>query len=396
MRRRGLEDEPMTLLDDEGHVETRTVELRPTFRREWLLVVAAIAVVVAVGLFSDSGPSAPDEAATPATTTSAVPTTVHRRFSATVRRFHVTTTSTAPRPDGPVAPFTTGTAIVGMDGRGRVSIYDLDTGLSCVVAQSTTTGVYLNQSAATSLARAVVQTGDGVGLVDASCALEQAVTRPGSYPIAVGDEYFWTSGQSGEGGGPLVQHDLSTGLETGLSIDAPAYIGPSVSSGDRLVVGVGGQVTEIRRRAVRDIGPGNPIALNGSLLALVRCQELRCRLHLTDLDTNDSRVVTPIWLTVIPWSTGVFSPDGSLLLVNAQQPGEQTARVVLVDVATGQVHILGKEYNQAVFTVDGTHLIATSVTGAVLMTLDGAQTWPIHNITQAQGGLVAIPTHVDD
>lgn len=381
----------MLLLDDDGHDLPPTIEIRPGrgFRKEWLLIVAAVAVVVGVGLVGDGGQSEP--AASPATTTSAVPTTVHRRFTATVRRFPPTTTTTLAA--GPVAPFPTGTAIAYMGSGGSVNVLDLDTGLRCSIdAPPSDVGVSFFGPSSTTTGPALIPTGRGLTLVDAGCASQTFELSRSSYPLAIGDERFWTTDQDGSRGtGPLVEHDLRTGKATGRTVDASPYVGPAVSSGDRLVVGMAGQMTEVTGRGnLHDLGPGIPVALHGTSLASVRCEQLRCRLYVTDLDSAATKVVSPIWLAVVPWGPGTFSPDGSLLVVQTQQPGEHHPRAALIDVNTGIVRLLPQEYLQATFTVDGAHLIAGDGSWSlVVLSLDGTQAWPIDAKTQS--GVYAMP-----
>ena len=362
-----IDDVEVVLLDDDAPT-SRTVELRPRRRwRELALVVAAIAAVVGVGLVGDD--EGEDAAASPTTssterrstsTTRARPSTTRRAAlvqPSTTRR--QTTTTTWPQHEagtGPILPGgPSGTTVGLVTGNGLVTMVDLDTGDRCTLKVGRDGAWMAGLPPVGGLL--LVQSSDVLLGVDRGCAAtELDIDLNTGYPVTATSERFWIA--TGEYGQHLVEHRLPGGEATGREVDLPRYTGASsFILGDDLVIGANGRMTLLDPDTDerRDLGPGNPLATRGSVVAYADCPELRCGLAVLDVSTGERRVIPGV--EPVSWDPSTFSADGRLLRVPVPGSGDEPSSAV-IDLQTDEVWVLDESVQGPQITPDDRWLVA--------------------------------------
>lgn len=359
-----IDDVEVVLLDDAAPT-SRTVELRPRRRwRELALVVAAIAAVVGVGLVGDD--EAEEAEASPTTTTSERRSTTTSR-TATTRRPALAQPTTTRRPStttswpqleagtGPVLPGEPSRNVIGLiTANGLVTMIDLATGDRCRTRPAAD-GVWMIGLPAVA-GMFLVQSGHSVLGIDRSCAVTDLDVDLGpGYPVTATAERFWLA--MGEHGEQLVEHALPDGTPTGREVLLPRYTGAtSLVLGDDLVVGASGRMTLVDPDTDerRDLGPGNPLATHGSVVAYMDCPEMRCALGILDVATGERRVVDGV--EPVSWELSTFSADGRMLRVPV--PGDHEPSTAVIDLQTDEVWILDEPVQSAQITADDRWLIA--------------------------------------
>lgn len=349
------DDLEVVLVDHRDAPSTRTVELRSRGRgRELLLVVAAIAAVVGVGLIGDAG----DDGATATPTTTSTKRTTTTEPGSTTSRAPRTTTTWPQHEMGtgallPEVP--TGLHLATLDGSGVVTVIDVSTGDRCRnrVAND---GGWMVWNVPAIAGRLLVQTGSGSIGVDRSCGVhELGVNMEHGYPAAADADRVWMGPHEG---GQLVEHRLPSGERTGRTVDLPRFGGPNaVVVGDRLVIGMQGEMTLVDPDTDerRDLGAGTPLASHDNLVAVTTCPKLECRLGLIDVDTGSRRILRGV--TPTAWDQPVFSADGRLLRVPVEGTSREQPASAVVDLETGSVRVIDVMLNGAQFTSDNRWLL---------------------------------------
>lgn len=356
------------LVDDAGPT-ARTVELRPRRRgRELVLVVAAIAAVVGVGLVG--GDDDEDAAAAPTTTTTRARTTTTREPEltqpTTTRR--PTTTTTWPQLEAGTAPLLPGAGpdvrLAVLHGNGIVTVAALDTGDRCRMLLSRN-GAYVPWEVTLPADGILAQTDTTIHVVDRACAARVLFEVRDAYPVAAGADRVWLG--SGGDGQHLVEHALPSGAPTGRTYDLPRHTFTTVVAlGDDLVVGASGEMTVVDPSTDerRSLGPGTPLAAHGTRLALLECPELRCRLAVLDVASGERRTYADI--APGAWDRSHFSADGRVLRVPVAGRDEYQPSTAVVDLETGAARVFDEPLMRTAFTPDGRWLVGQAGSGELV------------------------------
>ncbi|HEX4905097.1 MAG TPA: hypothetical protein VFU93_06580 [Acidimicrobiales bacterium] len=368
------DDVEVVLLDDAGPT-TRTVQLRPRRRgRELVLVAAAIAAVVGVGLVG--GDDDEDAGASPTTTTSERRSTTTRARTATTRRPALaqptttrrpTTTTTWPQLEagsGPLLPDADADLrLAVLHGNGVVTVASVHTGDRCRMLLSTN-GAYVPWEVTLPVDGLLAQTDTTIHVVDRACAMRELFDVRDSYPVAVGPDRAWMASGSGQ---RILERALPSGDLTGRSFDLPRYTFTTVVAlGDALVVGASGEMTLVDPTTDerRSLGPGTPLAVHGTRLALVECPELRCRLAVVDVASGERRTYADVEPGA--WDRSHFSADGRLLRVPVAGRDEYQPSTAVVDLETGTSRVFDEPLMRTAFTPDGRWLVGQAGSGALV------------------------------
>jgi hypothetical protein len=369
--------------DDELAVEL-VDEPAPRPPRRWpqaALLLAAVAVVVGVGMFDDGS----DETSLPTTTTTT--STIER--TTTTRRVHrVTTTEVVPHTepgDGPLLPDAAGTHVVLVRDAGRVDVVDLATGSTCV----TTTGdreTWMPNGGTASAGAVALQTSSGLVTVDAGCAVAGPLPVPWSdaYPSGRTDDAIW-----------MMTDDGTTLTGIGLdgaprqTIDLPPNGGAWISgAGQRLVVAAAGSITLVdpATGSRRDLGTGTPVAATADAIAVLRCPRLTCALSLVDLDTGRRRLLAAGVLGST--NMGALSADGRHLAVTTN-PGPSPHSYV-VDLRTNETTEVDADMVIG-FTSGSRWLLAQSGSDIVAFRPDGSDRQVLMDAIGTNGVSILLP-----
>jgi hypothetical protein len=309
-RRRNEDGESVEILaDDDGWAGAAQVT-RATPRRRWpelALVLAALAVVVALGASGDDAEDATDMPRSTSTTVRRTTTTTRPRVRSTTTTWPLQVSGIGPVLGTDASP--TGTALVIVEA-GTLAVLDLDTGDLCR-ADANGTGPWWIPTPGTHATDVEVHDDQGRSvLIDRRCGLRPSNGRAtdGGWVLARTESGFWTMSD-----GPvptLVEHD--TDGSTLRRIPVPAYSGMT-SDGDWLVVAVAGELVAIDLDEDRRIGLGSgwPLATGGGRVLALRCAELDCALTSIDIESGRSRrLALPL---PTQWEAASLSPDGRWL-----------------------------------------------------------------------------------
>jgi len=348
------------LVDERAPATTRTIEVGRPHRRARELLLVAVAAVVLLGIGVLGGGDDGETVLPGERRRNTIP---YEDFSTTTTTARRTTTTTSwpqyTAGTGPMLPGPpTATALGVLDGRGLLTVVDLDTGDRCQVSVSRDGSAWFPWPHPVGAPDLVLHVNGGLRVVDRACGNRPFVTGSG-WPAVVTAASVWMHSESVPS--RIDEISRTTGEATGRTMDLQSHTRATLlAAGGSLVVGVIDHMALVDGEGrTTDLGTGTPIAAGDNLVAFVTCPEIRCRLGLLGLRSGARRHLDIPALTF--WEANGLSPDGRVLAVavNDDVPRPTQPATALVDVETGRFRVLDLSPQGTSFSADSRWLIGS-------------------------------------